>query len=51
MSLPESLPDHVVRNRASPDEVTEPLYAEPGRRAWARPEITWAEQIWRARKR
>jgi SAM-dependent methyltransferase len=36
-----ALPDHVVRNRALWDEVNAPTYAEPGRRAWARDEITW----------
>lgn len=41
MSTPEQLPDHVARNRAHWDEVNAPIYAEPGRRAWASEEITW----------
>jgi SAM-dependent methyltransferase len=39
--LRDALPDHVARNRALWDEVNAPTYAEPGRRAWARNEITW----------
>ena len=41
MSESEQLPDHVARNRAYWDEVNAPLYAEPGRRAWAQEEISW----------
>ena len=41
MSDTEQLPDHVARNRAYWDEVNAPLYAEPGRRAWAKEEISW----------
>ncbi|MGH2444793.1 MAG: class I SAM-dependent methyltransferase [Candidatus Limnocylindria bacterium] len=39
--LPETLPDHVARNRAYWDEINAPRYADRGRRAWARTEITW----------
>ena len=41
MRSPEPLPDHVARNRALWDDVNAPLYAEPGRRAWASNEFTW----------
>lgn len=41
MSDPEPLPDHVARNRVYWDEVNAPRYAEPGRRAWAREQISW----------
>jgi SAM-dependent methyltransferase len=41
MSEPEPLPEHVARNREYWDEVNAPIYAEPGRRSWAREEITW----------
>ena len=41
MSDPEPLPDHVARNRAYWDEINAPLYAAPGRRSWARDDITW----------
>ncbi|HEX2884630.1 MAG TPA: class I SAM-dependent methyltransferase [Candidatus Limnocylindria bacterium] len=41
MSDPEPLPEHVARNREYWDEVNAPIYAEPGRRSWARDEITW----------
>lgn len=41
MSETEQLPDHVARNRAYWDEINAPLYAEPGRRAWASDEISW----------
>lgn len=33
-------PDHVVRNRAAWDEYAE-HYAEPGRKNWAKEELTW----------
>ena len=41
MSDPEPLPDHAVRNAAYWDEINAPIYAEPGRRSWARTEISW----------
>ncbi len=41
MSDPEPLPEHVARNRAYWDEINAPLYAAPGRRSWARDDITW----------
>lgn len=41
MTGAEPLPDHVARNRAYWDEVNAPLYAAPGRRSWAREDITW----------
>lgn len=40
MTEPE-LPEHVARNRAYWDQVNAPRYADAGRRAWAREEITW----------
>ena len=41
MDANEELPDHVARNRRHWDTVHAPRYAEPGRRAWAREEISW----------
>jgi SAM-dependent methyltransferase len=41
MSDPEQLPEHAARNRAYWDEINAPLYAAPGRRSWARDDITW----------
>lgn len=41
MAKPESLPDHVARNRAYWDEVNAPRYAEAAPRQWAAAEITW----------
>ena len=35
------LPEHVARNRVYWDEVNAPIYAAPGRRAWASEEISW----------
>ena len=42
MTEPEPLPDYVLRNRAYWDEVNAARHAEPGRRAWARNDFTWA---------
>lgn len=41
MSDPGELPEHVARNRAYWDDVQAARYVEPGRRLWAREEITW----------